>query len=98
MHIARECAGALHGTCNYCPLSHTRRKEEAAASALRGQVPKAQNEPGCLEIGAYADLVAGDRRCADTWRTTYLNSSTVANGSAEPGRNLLSVNLVSFPG
>ncbi|TMK11806.1 MAG: hypothetical protein E6G72_07430 [Alphaproteobacteria bacterium] len=53
-HIARECAGAPHGTCNYCPLSRTRRKEEAVAGALRAQVPKARNEPGCLEIGAYA--------------------------------------------
>ncbi|TMJ74216.1 MAG: hypothetical protein E6G73_09830 [Alphaproteobacteria bacterium] len=53
-HIARECAGAPHGTCNYCPLSRTRRKEEAVAGALRAQVPKARNEPGCLEIGASA--------------------------------------------
>src|SRR5260370_36410968 len=28
--------------------------EEAVAVALRAQVPKARNEPGCLEIGAYA--------------------------------------------
>jgi quinol monooxygenase YgiN len=28
--------------------------EEAVDAALRTQVPKARNEPGCLEIGAYA--------------------------------------------
>jgi quinol monooxygenase YgiN len=28
--------------------------EEAVAAALRAQVPKSRNEPGCLEMGAYA--------------------------------------------